>query len=285
MKPSSWLWTLSLAGASAGLLYGWRSRRRQEADARTLGRSLRRSPAGDVFDPATVDGLPAPAQRYLRHTLAPGTPLFPSVRLSMHGRLRLRPGATPMPMQAEQVLAPPHGLVWRARAGPWWMRIRGFDRYGHGRGTMRWWLYGLIPLVQADGPDVTRSAAGRLGGEAIFVPAMLLPQSGARWEAIDDDTARGTIQVNREAVTFTVAVDAAGRLQRVRLPRWRDDRGDGTPGYDRFVVDHFDRERTFDGVTIPTRFRAGWRLGEPDAFPFFEATLDSARYRPPSAVA
>jgi hypothetical protein len=44
------------------------------------------------------------------------------------------------------------------------------------------------------------------------------------------------------------------------------------------VVDRFGEERTIDGVTLPTRFRAGWRLGEPDAFPFFEARLDANRF-------
>jgi hypothetical protein len=44
------------------------------------------------------------------------------------------------------------------------------------------------------------------------------------------------------------------------------------------VVDRFGNERTTNGVTLPTRFRAGSRLGEPDAFPFFEARLDANRF-------
>jgi hypothetical protein len=156
------------------------------------------------------------------------------------------------------------------------MWFRGFDRYGQGEGAMRWWLYGILPVVSAGGPDVSRSAAGRLGGEAIFVPAILLTANGASWEAVDDDTARVTLPIGKEAVSSTLTVHGDGRLHSVTLRRWRTDGEE--PGYDRFVVDRFGEERTIDGVTLPTRFRAGWRLGEPDAFPFFEARLDANRF-------
>ena len=46
-----------------------------------------------------------------------------------------------------------------------------------------------------------------------------------------------------------------------------------------FPGDGFEAERTFGGFTIPTRFRAGWRLGEAGEFPFFHATIEGARYR------
>ncbi len=144
---------------------------------------------------------------------------------------------------------------------------------------MRWWLYGLVPVAHATGPDVTRSAAGRLAGEAVFVPSALLLHREVVWEAIDSTTARATLRVDDEPVTFTLTVDAEGRLQGVSIHRWKDDRGDGTPGYVSFDVDGFGDEHTFGGYTIPTRFRAGWRLGQPDEDPFFHAVIDTAAYR------
>jgi hypothetical protein len=273
-------WILGASLVAAGVSLGIASRHRHERVAESLARDLERQAAAetqpDTFHPSMTDGLPAPARRYLRRTFAPGAPLHRSVRLSMQGSIRLRPDGAALPMEAEQVLAPPHGFVWKAVAGTWRMWFRGFDRYGQGKGAMRWWLYGVLPVVSASGPDITRSAAGRLGGEAVFVPALLLPASGASWEAVDDDTARVTLPVGGEPVSSTLAVAGDGRLRSVTIRRWRSD-GE-KPGYDRFVVDRFGEERTIDGVTLPTRFRAGWRLGEPDAFPFFEACLDTIRF-------
>ena len=41
--------------------------------------------ADDMFDPSLIEGLPEAAQRYLRHAIAPGTPLARRVELTMGG--------------------------------------------------------------------------------------------------------------------------------------------------------------------------------------------------------
>jgi hypothetical protein len=41
------------------------------------------------FDPDSVDTLPAPVARWLRHAIAPGSRLRSGVQLSMHGRIRI----------------------------------------------------------------------------------------------------------------------------------------------------------------------------------------------------
>src|SRR5688572_4648126 len=98
-----WISVLPIA-AAGGVLALWAARVRQEQALEPLWRELQVSGGGEVFDPAMVDGLPEPAQRYLRHAIAPGTPLARSVRLTMHGTLRLSPGGGALPMRAEQVL-------------------------------------------------------------------------------------------------------------------------------------------------------------------------------------
>jgi hypothetical protein len=77
-------------------------------------RLRRRDGRPPAFDPGTVAGLPGPARRGLRHAIAPGTPLWPSVELTMRGEIRL---GTWRRFTARQVLAPPHGFVWRPGPG------------------------------------------------------------------------------------------------------------------------------------------------------------------------
>ena len=43
----------------------------------------------EVFDPSMVARLPEPARRWLVHAIAPGTPLWQTVELSMRGEIRL----------------------------------------------------------------------------------------------------------------------------------------------------------------------------------------------------
>jgi hypothetical protein len=266
--------------ALAGAATAWAGRTRQERMIDRVWDDLAAIEApADRFDPAMVDGLPPPAQRYLLRTIAPGTPLASAVLVSMRGTIRLSAGAEPMPMSATQILAPPHGFVWRARVGGGLVRFRGFDAYADGSGRMRWWLFGAVPLVNAASSDISRSAAGRLAGEAVWLPSALLPDRGARWHAMDDETAMFVLDVGGESVETTITVDAEGRIRRASIRRWREDDGSGRPGYVRFDVDGWEGERTFGGYTIMTRFRAGWRLGEADEFAFFEAVIDEAEFR------
>lgn len=269
--------TAAVVGAAAVTLRAARARHEREADR--IWAELELRGGAETFDPASVDGLPEPARRYLLHAIAPGTPLARSVRLRMTGEMRMSPGAETIPMRAEQILAPPHGLVWRAEVGTGLQRFSGFDRYARGTGEMRWWLGGIVPIVSAGGPDVSRSAAGRVAGEGVLLPSALLPSRGARWEAVDDSTARVHLDVGGERVTMTLTLAPDGRPLRASLLRWKDDAGAGRPGYVRFMVDELADERTFGGYTVPTRFRAGWRLGDPDEFPFFYAVIEDARFQ------
>jgi hypothetical protein len=139
-------------------------------------------PAG--FSEAELDGLPDAVRRHLRGAIAPGTALATSGRLRMRGQLKL---GRWLPFRAEQVLAPTMSSTgrpaWAARvAGV----VGGFDRYVDGHGELQWKLLGLMPVVQAQGPDVARSAVGRAAGEAMWIPIALLPRFGVQWAAADD---------------------------------------------------------------------------------------------------
>jgi hypothetical protein len=109
-----------------------------------------------------------------------------SVQLTMRGHIRL--GSSWRPFTAQQVLAP-SGFIWAATARVAGLPVTGFDRYSFGTGQMRWRLLGLVPVMTASGPDVTRSAAGRLAGEATcWLPTSFTaaswtagPQAELRW--------------------------------------------------------------------------------------------------------
>ena len=58
-------------------------------------------------------------------------------------------------------------MIWRATVRMHGLPIRGSDSYLDGQGAMRWRLFGIVPMVNAAGPDITRSAAGRVNIESI----------------------------------------------------------------------------------------------------------------------
>ena len=226
------------------------------------------------FERASVAHLPEPAQRYLTHAIAEGTPLARAVRLTMHGEIRLRDW---VPFEAEQVIRWDRGMLWKARTKMAGMPVSGWDRFVDGEGAQRWKALGLFTVMKASGPDITRSAAGRVEAESIWLPSVLVD---APWHADDASHARATVRIagDENELSFTIAGD--GRLLDSSLARWGS--LDGEP----FAALPFggivEEERTFAGYTIPSRIRVGWHFGtdrfETDGV-FFRGSLDEATFR------
>jgi hypothetical protein len=241
---------------------------------------LRPAPVGETFDPNMVADLPEPARRYLIHAIQPGTRLAGSVYLEMEGQIGLQPGGAKLPLRAQEILAAPGGLIWKASAGSGFMRISGYDFYRKGEGGMRWFLWGVIPVMSAQGSDITRSAAGRVAMEALaWLPSILVLRNEVRWEAIDDRSARVYLRVGDEETESVIHVSPDGALERVEVMRWEVDGLNGSPEYLRSVAEVLGEEGEFEGYRIPIRILLTSKVGTPQENPFFEATVLSAGYQ------
>jgi hypothetical protein len=64
-------------------------------------------------------------------------------------------------------------MIWSATVRMYGMPIRGFDRLVDDEGAMREAFSGLIPIVTASGPDITRSAMGRVIAESVWLPSAI----------------------------------------------------------------------------------------------------------------
>lgn len=228
-----------------------------------------------TFDPAAVAHLPEPAQRYLVHAIAPETPLASAVRLRMHGSIKLKGWH---PFTAEEVIVRDRGLVWRAKMRFAGATMRGFDCFLDGEGAMQWKLGGVLPLIRAEGPDITRSSAGRFAAEAVWLPSLFCSERVA-WEAGDTSVAHAHLVVDAHDEDLALTL-SGGSLQSVALSRWGNP--DGLDFRDVEFGAAVDQEATFGGYTIPVRLRVGWYFGSDrfeDEGKFFQATVDDAVFR------
>lgn len=224
-----------------------------------------------LFEVAMVEDLPEPARRWLLHAIAPGTPLWPSTELTMHGTIRL--GAWRR-FAATQVLAPPDGFIWAATAHVLGLPVVGYDRLSSGNATMRWWLLGVVPVVSAEGPDIARSAAGRLASEIVLAPTAY---RGATWVAGDrPDTVVGIWHIGGKEQRVELHVGPRGEVRDVVIQRWGKPPGAPYGCYPFGVT--VEAERTFDGITLPSVLRAGWWWGtdRQDEGEFFRAEITDA---------
>ena len=235
-------------------------------------------PARGRFDPAAIASLPEPAQRYFRYTIRPGALLHRAVEIEMNGEMGLGTKDAPnyRAMSAQQVLAPPYGLVWQLEAGP----VSGSDGALPDRSWTRFWLFGFVPIVRVGGSDDhRRSAFGRVVAEGAFwAPASLLPGETVRWEPLDGNRARAIVAFAgfEQAVDITVADD--GRPTRVVIQRWSNENAQKVFREQPFGGDLSDF-RDFGDYRLPTRVEGGNHIGTNDYFPFFKATVTSIRLR------
>ena len=231
--------------------------------------SLVPDPAPEAaFAPATVSTLPEAAQRLVLHAIEPGVPLWRSVELRMRGEIRLGRWRR---FTAQQILTPRVGFVWAANAGFFGLRVSGYDRYSAGTGEMRWRLLG-VPVLTATGPDVTRSAAGRLAAEAIFVPTTF--DLGSWADGPTPDVARRTWRVGDDEDVVDLHVARDGTLREVTMQRWAQ--AGKEPARRRAFGVRVVAERRFSGRAIPVRFTGWWDTpGDGD---FFRAEITAATF-------
>jgi len=233
-------------------------------------------PPSATCDDQALAELPPTARRYLTHAIASGAPLATAVRLRMHGEIRLGGWFR---FRAEEVIRWDRGMIWRAVIRMRGLPVRGFDRLVDGRAQLRWRLLGLVPLIASAGPDVVRSAAGRLAAESVWLPSALCA-TAVSWTAAAAGHVRAALPVPGEIATLDLTIGDDGRLCRLALARW------GNPGGGPFRALPFggivEEERAFGGYTIPSRLRVGWHI-DGDRFEddgeFFRVTVDAATYR------
>jgi hypothetical protein len=221
--------------------------------------------------------LPSTAGKLLQASGAAAAPHAHSVRLTMHGEIRL---GRWFPFHAEQVITADGQFIWAGTVSIFGIPIRGADQLLSGLGGMEWKLLDCFPLVQAAGTDITKSAAGRFQGEAlIFLPGLLLMDKISMQEE-----APGALRFQfhgqgaDEEIRAWLTID--GQWQQMQFARW------GNPDNRSFRAETFgallSASRRFSTFIIPTHIRAGWYPGTPrfdQEGEFFRATITDAVWR------
>ena len=229
---------------------------------------MRHSPA-ELWDPAPSSVFRADERpERLNRIISPAAPKAGAVRLKMRGEIKLKRWR---PFEAVEVVDHARGFVWKARVSG---GLSGSDALVDGEASSSWNWLGVIPVMRASGPDVTRSAIGRWLLESCWLPTMWRPDDGASWDG-------STVTLSRlgETDRLRLRFDGRGVLTSFEMRRW------GNPGGGPFRYHPFggfvEEEREFGGFILPARVRVGWHFGTPawEEGEFFRATLLQADFR------
>jgi hypothetical protein len=264
---------LLLLVAAGVAFHALRSRRRRaERRAEVFDDLLTLDVSGRAFDAPALDGLPDRAAAWLRNALVPGQPVSLTVDVRFAGYLRA-PGENEwLPFRARERVAAGKGFIWEGRLaalGPFF--LSGAEWFRDGRHESHFELQGLFPVVREHGDADVRAPRARFLLEHLWLPAALLPASGAAWS----ETGVGLAAVVPAGwdVPLGLGIEPGGVLRSASVLRFRPDTGRMA----NFGLS-IEREGDFDGHRLPARFTGGWNFGTDDYVETVRVTVESVRY-------
>lgn len=204
--------------------------------------------------------LPPPVARSLRRSGVVGREIPKAVSLRQAGELLLRDRWMPFTANEEYRLDPP-GFEWRGN-----VRLGGIaianakDSLRSGRGKMRVRLFGVVPVVDEEGPEMDQGSLMRWLNETIWFPQVWATDV-ITWTPLDEHSAMGAVSAGGLTVEAEFCFDDEGRVVDFRADRYRsEDSGFVLTPWRTPIVTH----ARFDGIEVPSSGSALWELDDGD---------------------
>ncbi len=213
--------------------------------------------------------LPGSVQGYLRESGVVGTVRPRSMRITFEGGIRSFDGPW-MPFTSVQTnrFDEPARFFW-IDATMKGLPTKGLHAYENGKATMLIKLLGVVPVMEAQGPEMDQAETVTWFNDlCIYAPGALVDQR-ISWEAVDEHSAKATFTNDGRSISAILLFDEEYRL----VDFISDDRyamADGEAKPLRFSTPLRDH-RSMDGLMLPGHGEAVWH--RPDG-PFVYGTFD-----------
>ncbi len=213
---------------------------------------------------AVVASLPQPVQRYLEMCIREGTEQIRFATLQQEGEWRAlsNPEWGRIRARAHYSGTMP-GLVWHANIrNSFWNRTDAQLLYDAGQGSGFVKYLGMITLFDPSGPEVATALLSRILMEAVWFPTSLIPSGMMRWEAVDEHSAKATVQERGRSISAMFYFNANNEVERIVT---RDKYRDAETAYEREQCTMYCSDyKEFQGIRIPTTVRIEWNLDDED---------------------
>jgi hypothetical protein len=248
----------------AGILYGFASQGPLSFHARYLrevrGR-LAQPLSTAVITEADLEPLPEPVRRYVRLSGAVGQPRVHHFRAVWRGRIRSLATDPWMPFTAEQVNftnEPARFFMMEARRGG--LPVDVYHVFNTNGAFMKVRLLSLLPLVEADGPEVRQSETVTIFNDMCLLAPDSLISPAVRFESVDEHTTRAFYSLGDHTISASLSFN-----DRCELVEFTSDDRLATME-DGFVQMRFSTPvrgyREFNSRRVFTRGRAIWHPPE-----------------------
>jgi hypothetical protein len=225
---------------------------------------------------AELAALPEPVKKWLIVSGAVGGERIVSVTAEQQALMKMKPDQENwLAAQAFQLTTvDPPAFIWTVemKMNPV-IGIRGRDKFVNGKGEMLIKMNGLFNIVRERGEKLDEGTVQRYLGELVWVPSLALSPT-IEWETRDEFSARATMSYKGTSGSGTFHFNELGDF--IRFSAWRYQGNE--PDSERFEwVITVDEYRAFDGIRVPSRMKATWRLEEGD-WTWLDLEITSLKY-------
>jgi hypothetical protein len=231
------------------------------------------------YDVRELDSLPAPVKRLFRAALKDGQPIVSAVTIEHTGTFNMKLSGDQWKRftSRQRVVTRRPGFVWNARI----TMVPGLGVYVHdayvgGEGILNPAILGLYSLAEpVEASVLAQGELVRFFAETAWYPTALLPSQGVRWEAVDDRSAKATLEDGKISVMMLVNFNGADLIESVRVEARA-----AIVGKAIVMMSWEGRMSNYqmrDGMLIPLTCEAAWLRPEGRA-PYWRGTISSMTY-------
>lgn len=175
-------------------------------------RHLQKSNATSILTETDVQYLPAPVQRYLRHSNVIGKPRPGNMHVVFEGEMRSK-GKDWFRFTSEQYnfFEEPTRLFFM-KATMFGVTVPGYHRYQQQKALMNIKLFGLIDIVKIGDKDLAKGETVTVFNDMCLMAPASLVDKQITWEPIDDTKAKATFTNGDIKVSAVLYFNQQGQL-------------------------------------------------------------------------
>ena len=207
--------------------------------------------------------LPEAVKKWLNNVGVIGKPIPNTVYLRQNFKMKLKPEQKNWhEAMAEQYFTIENpAFIWTVKLNmsPF-IQIRGRDKFVDGKGEMQMKMNSIINLGKETGEKMDEGTLQRYLGEMSWFPsAVIMPY--VTWEEVDSLTAKATMSYQGTTGSGTFYFNEQGDFTKFSTMRYMGNDSNAQRYEWVITVDDY---AEFEGVKIPSKCRATWKLDEGD---------------------
>lgn len=216
-----------------------------------------------IIHESDISELPEPVKRWLNNCGIIGKPRIQSVRVQQIAWMKMKPEQKEWyeAKALQYVTTGKPAFIWtvKMKMSPF-IKIKGRDKFVDGKGAMLIRMNSLINIVNQKGKKLNEGTLQRYLGELVWYPTMALSPT-ITWEAIDETSARAIMSYKGTSGSGIFHFNEQGDFVKFEAMRYIGNDSDAKRHEWVITVNEY---ATFQGIKVPSKMEATWRLEEGD---------------------